>query len=475
MFYENNGKLRVVTSPMDSVEAITFSETVPSANGNFLPDSLVYTSHSGRVQKVALDDYQAIEFSPNLPEVRIVTDPYVYDIRDKVTWYDAKIIFRDYTGQYADLDSTSFQLRGRGNNSLGYDKKPYRLKFPKKTSVAGMKKAKNYCLIAGFTDKSLMQNAAALKIARMLELPYTNHDIPCNVWLNDRYCGSYFLTEKVGINSGSVDIDELTGILWEIDWYFDEDFRFRSPVYDLPVMVKDPDFEEIAVELNAILESGDSEAIQSHRLLSKMNLENKAAVTPADIFEFWEADFNSMEEAVEKGNLADVFDMDDLANYILVNLMLGNRELQHPKSNFLYKATPEDKYHMGPVWDFDWATKLNGPADYRLFGDARQGEIFYKIIVSQPEFLEVFAQKWEHFYNDLYPELMTYLDEYAKKIRVSAYQNGELYPKELTDKYYNFGSTETFDENWAELRTWLVTRANKINQLKDSTFLLFVR
>ncbi len=475
IFYEEEGKTRAISHPLDSVSSITFEEINPSSNGDMLPDNIVCTLKSGKEKKLALEKYKNIDFSPNIPEIRIVTEPYIYDVKDKVDWHNAKIIFRDYSGKYPNLDSTEFQLRGRGNTTLNYDKKPYRLKFAKKTSIAGLKKAKNYCLIANFVDKTLLHNVVAFKLAQMLNMPYTNNIIPCNVWLNERYCGSYFLTEKIGTNSTSVDIDEQTGILWELDTYFDEDYKFKSPVNNLPVMVKDPDLNDIALELTEILEGGDTETIANHPLLSRLNLENKTSVTGNDIFEFWKNDFNSLEQAVEQGNLSEVINMEDLVNYILVYHVLLNRELQYPKSNYIYKATPDDKFHFGPVWDFDWSGPLYGPANYRLFGKQYTGEFFYQKIIRNPEFLEEFGKKWEYFYQNLFQDLLDYIDEYAQTIRISAYQNGELYTSEKTNIELEYGSSETFDENIKEFKNWLSTRVKLINSFKSSTYLFYFR
>ena len=42
------------------------------------------------------------------------------------------------------------------------------------------------------------------------------------------------LTEKIGINGASVDIDETTGILFELDTNYDEEFKFYSKRFGLP-------------------------------------------------------------------------------------------------------------------------------------------------------------------------------------------------------------------------------------------------
>ena len=90
-------------------------------------------------------------------------------------------------------------MKGRGNSTWGYPKKPYRLKLNKKAEICGLGKAKNYVLLANHLDPTLMLNSVAFKIGRLLELPFTNHAIPVDVVLNGIYKGSYLLTEQIEV------------------------------------------------------------------------------------------------------------------------------------------------------------------------------------------------------------------------------------------------------------------------------------
>lgn len=147
-----------------------------------------------------------------------------------------------------------------------------------------------------------------------------------------------------------MDIDENEGILFEFDSNYDEDFRFRyywTPSGSwsqktLPVMVKDPDLTEIAAA------------------------DPTGATTANDIFSNWKADITTMLDAVtsrsSKESLSDVLDLESVANFLIVNNLACNRELQHPKSFYMYKEAlgTEHVYHFGPVWDFDWAFTFDG-------------------------------------------------------------------------------------------------------------------
>ena len=88
-----------------------------------------------------------------------------------------------------------------------------------------MGKAKNYVLLANHIDPTLMLNSVAFKVGQLLNIPFTNHAIPVDVVLNGKYKG----------------LDENNSVMWELDSYFDEDPKFKSEAFNLPVMVKDPD------------------------------------------------------------------------------------------------------------------------------------------------------------------------------------------------------------------------------------------
>ncbi len=265
-------------------------------------------------------DNTTITSGHTLPLITITTDEELEQIPDKINYKTATIKI-DGFGSYDDVE-TEVSIRGRGNTSWTLsDKKPYRLKFSKKISLCGLIKAKNYVLLAGWTDGSQMQNAIAAKIGHMVDMPYICDMIPVEVVLNGIYRGSYLLANKPGINAGNVDIDEETSIMWELDKSMDEEFVFRSPIFNIPVMVADPDMDEA-------------------RFLE------------------WKEDFLQMEEAVSEGRADEWIDLEQYAAYRAVYDIMQNQELSHPKSLKLYK-TEGDKYKFGPIWDFDVAMGAN--------------------------------------------------------------------------------------------------------------------
>ena len=65
--------------------------------------------------------------------------------------------------------------------------------------------------------------------------------------LNGEHVGNYYLCEQVKVGKNRVNIKELAtgevdgGYLMELDDWFDEEFKFHSPVHNVPWQFKDPD------------------------------------------------------------------------------------------------------------------------------------------------------------------------------------------------------------------------------------------
>lgn len=370
-----------------------------------------------------------LEFLLNaVPLFTITTeDSSIAEIPGKEEYLTATLTV-DGKGVYADYSGKT-QIRGRGNSTWGYPKKPYRLKLTSKSEICGLGKAKNFVLLANYLDPTLMLNSVAFKIGRLLNMPFTNHAVPVDVVLNGKYKGSYLLTEQVEINKYRVDIDERNGILWELDSYFDEDWQFKSAAFNLPVMLKDPDMESQAQ------------------------------------FDSWKNDFNAFVKQFEKNPLegnsyVDLIDIESVVNFLIVFNMTHNMEINHPKSIYMHKEG-SGKYVMGPIWDFDWAYDYEGRGKH--FGSYNRplfsagmngtGTAFFQRFLQDSRVKALYKKNWQDFKESKLNELLLYIDSYAEILKPSVVKNSELWT-----------NTVSFDSKVAELKEWLKNRASYINQ-----------
>ena len=361
-----------------------------------------------------------------IPELTITTtDPSIAEIPSKDYYLEGTLAvngrggYEDYTGKT--------EVKGRGNSTWGYPKKPYRLKLNKKAEICGLGKAKNYVLLANHLDPTLMLNSVAFKIGRLLELPFTNHAIPVDVVLNGIYKGSYLLTEQIEVKENRVDLDENNSVMWELDSYWDDEPKFKSTAFNLPVMVKDPDLT-------------------------------------TEQFEYWKKDFNAFttqfaKEPLEGNSYVDMIDIESVAKFLITFNLVHNMEINHPKSVFLHKEG-NGKYVMGPIWDFDWAYDYEGKETHfgsyetPLFSDDMNGvgTAFFRRFLQDSRVRKLYKNFWQDFKSNKLNELLQYIDDQAKLIKPSVTRNSELWE-----------NTRSFDAKVVELKNWLTNRAEYID------------
>lgn len=329
---------------------------------------------------------------------------------------------------YEDFEGAT-EIRGRGNSTWGRPKKPYRIKLNKKASILGLKEAKNWVLLANHFDETLMLNAVAMKIGRLVEIDYANHMIPVEVTVNGEFLGNYMLTEQIEVNENRVGI-EADGHLLELDSYFKKDWKFRSAAYDLPIEIKYPKLKNY----------------------DQADAEYELAQMKSEFEEFESRVFDS---TFPNSGYLDLFDQQAFVDYLVVYMLTGNREINHPKSTFLYKEKG-GKYTMGPIWDFDWAFSFDGQSkhfnrfDEPLLSGKFVGAVFFKRLLTDPSTKQLLMARWSDFKATHLDELMVYIDEYADLIKESQIRDREK---------WNVGNVN-FDSDVTELKNWVTNRAN---------------
>lgn len=323
--------------------------------------------------------------------------------------------FDDYKG--------SAQIRGRGNSTWNLPKKPYKFKLDEKASLLDMASEKDWILLANYLDGTHLLNAVAMKAGQLMNLPFTNHIEPVEVYLNGQYQGLYMLTEQIEVKKNRVNIGD-NGILLQLEQYFDEDWKFRSTAYRLPVMIMHPELTD-AKELEPIITQFE----QMEALVARPDFPNNT--------------------------ILDFLDAESVANYFLVNMLCDNRELNHPKSTFLYK-TKTGKWTMGPIWDFDWAYAYEKTQRHfstfdqsMLWSPPSTGTRFFTQLMTIPAVKAAMKQKWADFKVQKLPELLTYVDQYALLIEDARARDYQKWKRGNVD----------FKNDVVTLKMWLKNRA----------------
>ena len=357
------------------------------------------------------------------------------EITEKVSAYEnayIKVIDKK-NPQYS--FETEVGVRGRGNTTWTYPKKPWRIKFDKKTSMLGFGAAKSWVLLANYQDQTLMINTTAFEMARRLGLEYTNTSNHVELYLNGTYRGSYDLTQQIQTGENRIDIDENEGFLVEMDLNYDEDWQFKTKHLSLPVMVKTPD------------------------------------ITTASQMIFVENAINNLEETLfsssfPNNNYRDLIDIESVINYIIVNEVSFNLEIGYPKSVFMYRDKGK-KIKMGPVWDLDWGFGFNYEVDNAIYftpspklafpnRTSHMGHSFLARFFDDPEFCRQYKERWNAVKsNEL--NLDSFIDETCAKIYKSQLWN--------IKRWGIFCNMPEYDPNveMARMKEWIRNRINSID------------
>lgn len=352
-------------------------------------------------------------------------------VTSKETYLNANFRITGY-GVYDNFED-SVQVKGRGNITWSYAKKPYRLKFADKVKPFGLTKGKSWVLLANAQEGSMLANAAAMKIGQMVGAQFTNHIIPVELYMNGVYMGSYMFSEHVSMSNNSVDVDEEVGYLLELDSYYDEDYKFKSTYYSMPVNVKEPDLTEY------------TKPAASDRLVLIRN------------------DFNALDTAVYHGNsLDDILDYDAFARFMLTNDLVNNQEIGHPKSTYLFKEeleNPESKIKFGPLWDFDWAFGYESTGNYctsdytsSVFNysmSSSPGYRMFKDMMSNSTVQKHYYKVWTEFLDkNSLAEFNDYMDSYVAFAN-SSFQNN----------YILWGDGDDYANICGRTKSWIGNRA----------------
>ena len=346
--------------------------------------------------------------------------------------------------------ATFKKMKGRGNYTWTYSKRPYQVSFDEKISMLGMPKSKKWLFITNYTDGSLTRSAMFYKLTQELGIQYAITFETADVYINGKYNGTYLVTSKVESGSNRVEIAD-SDYLMEIDNYTDP-IQFTTERTNKPITIKSPDVEDAPAE--------EQQAVIS------------AAKTYLDSIESLIYD-----EDVTFEELSNKIDMESFAKCYWVYEISLNYDAMYGSS---YMYTKDGLLHMGPMWDYDntlnLLTKNAIPLDsYYLLGNtggaASKRLRWYNELMKRQEFSDlvdkVFLENVDKF-----DELIEYTKQYNQNITASAKMNYTRWPyatmKQEHPSWYMGGNS--FEESSQNLIADIETRVNFYkNEYKDLT------
>ena len=387
-----------------------------------------------------------------MPVVRITTSTPRGSIT-KDTWVDGEIEIEGGSS-FGDLARMKTQVKGRGNSTWYYPKKPYALKLDKKQEVLGMPKHKRWCLIANYIDLTHMRNRLAYYIGQNTRLAWTPRNEYAEVYFNGEYLGFYLVTEQIKVDENRVNVPELEssdisgsavtgGYLLELDTYYDEAYKFHTSSTYIPVNLKSPDENVPEAQINYIRDY--------------MNAADAAFLA------LWNG--TGTAEAVYE-----YIDTESMADFWIVNEIMTNYETLHPKSLYLHKDR-NGKLVAGPLWDFDYATMVPSRAQkWCCYGLTKRSDPvewswyehnWWNILLMRDS---SFRNRVKHRWQELYPFLQTlplFIESERVKIAEAVARNNDS--GWTGSGGVNEESGYSFDAAVTRLKTTCQTRISWLN------------
>ena len=346
------------------------------------------------------------------------------------------------------LATSGTEIRGRGNASWNFEKKPYRLKFDSKQSPVGAPaSAKKWTLISNHGDKTLMRNILAFEVSRRVGQPYTPFCHPVDLIINGEYRGCYQLCDQVEAASGRVPAKD--GYLIEIDAYaWSEEVMFAS-ASGIPVTIKHPDEDDITD--------------QQIRFINDY--------------------FNAFEAAALASNFTDpnngyrkYLDLDSFLRNFIIGEFCANTDTFW--SVYMYKDAADGKLYTGPTWDND----LSFDNDYRThpitaindylcavmgsYAGGRLYEIVMRIVKEDPQAKERLVELWEAALNEGgLSDLISYMEDTAELLDESQELNFKRW--KILDQYVhmNFQALGSYEAELGTVRDHINARLVKLDEL----------
>jgi hypothetical protein len=180
------------------------------------------------------------------------------------------------------------------------------------------------------------------------------------------------------------------------------------------------------------------------------------------------SDFEALEKLVHdesfpNNDYLERFDDTSFIDYMVVQELTLNQELNHPKSTYINKLAG-GKYRMGIIWDFDWGYgySISGAhydestthADV-FWNSPGAGTRFFSRFMQDPHMKALFRDRWQWFRAHEYEALKDYVLEFAEKIRWSLPEDQAIWGAR--------GSSGDMDRDVRKLLNWLDKRAEYLD------------
>jgi len=253
--------------------------------------------------------------------------------------------------------------------------------------------------------------------------------------LNGDHKGLYLLSEQIRIDKNRVNIKSLKetdiigdavtgGYLISYDDTFDEEPKFRSAFFNMPVMIKSPDDDIVSEQLNYI----------------------QQYINDAELSLYDDNMFNN-------GDFYQYFDIASWIDYYFVEELWGAYELKRPRSVWLYKDR-NGKLTAGPCWDME----QNYFHQQQLYCEKA---LYYQRFFLSDSFVKDMKQRWVGFRSNLlgnekYNNIIQYIDSLYEVSKFAARRDRQMTPS--AHNYHLPSKESTIDLEYNVMRNGIQSK-----------------
>ncbi|MDR1972697.1 MAG: CotH kinase family protein [Treponema sp.] len=322
-----------------------------------------------------------------LPVVYIETQNRQH-INSKETYITANMIIKDHNNI---VHENTMRIRGRGNATWTYPKKPYKIKLDSKANFFSMGNDKDWVLLANYCDKSLMRTGLAFEMSKILNFAWTPDAEFVELVLNGEYQGNYQLVEGIKQDTKRVNIPS-DGFIVERDGYYLQEPKYFVTNEGFGYSFKNPDTDDLT--------NDQWDYIKNY-------LNGFETVLYSD-------GFNDPDDGYQK-----YIDIDSFAGWFLLQNIIANMDTNPylTKSDF----TPSSKVFMGPPWDFEWSNGIGWydgprprPANYWVCNGW-----YYEKLLTDTAFVNKLKELWSTYRSPINQAALQYIDNTKVKLTQS--------------------------------------------------------
>lgn len=330
--------------------------------------------------------------------------------------------------EFPDRSTLQAKVRIRGNSSLKYSKKSFRIKVPQPVSLCDLPTHKVWILNANYIDKSFIRHRLSFDLFRAMGA----HNLSpqgcyLEVMLNDNYHGLYFVHQRIDRARCGISHQQPGGLI------------FKEPPVFIP--------EEPGVEY------GSNHWGQKYPSHEKRNDSVEAMTLRDFLFQSTDSTFDA--------NVGQHFDLDNVADWMLL-LLFTNSTDGLLRNFYLYRLHEGLPFRIA-IWDYDETFGRFG--DGRLNNietelDFRQNPLLQRLFADE-DFRQRLKSRWANHRTEAFSEdaIQQRIDGYVAELKPLVARNFERWPADGQGYVDDSG----FEEEVEFIRTFISKRLETLD------------